>query len=74
MEPPPPEFDASSAVGEVRVLVFAMKPGQCEVRVRYPQEALSGQAGAAAKQDAFHSLVMAELQNSLRAFRRHTGR
>jgi hypothetical protein len=68
MGPAPAGYDETSAIGEVTVLVFALKPGQSEVRVRYPKDALPGQAGASAKQSHFHQLVLDELQRSLRTF------
>lgn len=71
LRPPPPGYDETSAIGEVTVLVYALKTGRSEVRVRYPTNALPGQPGARAKQDQFHSLVLDELQKSLNKFRQH---
>lgn len=70
MRPAPPEYDEGAAVGEVTVLVFALKPGQSEVRIRYPTDALPGNAGAGQKMDKFHALVMDELESAFGASRR----
>lgn len=64
----PPRYDERKAIGEVTVLVFELKPGQSEIRVRLPQDALAGIAGAAAKQKRFRELVMTELDQALKAF------
>lgn len=67
----PPGYDERSAIGEVTVLVFEMKPGRTEVRVRYPKDALPGASGAEKMQADFHRLVLDELQKSLRTFTEH---
>lgn len=72
MGPAPAGYHEKNAIGEVTVLVFAAKPGQSEVRVRYPKDALPGQVGASAKQSDFHQLVLSELQRSLRIFTQHS--
>jgi len=71
MGPTQANYDEKAAIGEIRALVFALRPGQVEVRVRYPRAALPGQAGARDKQDEFHRLVLDELQKALTTFRRH---
>ena len=70
LSPPPAGYDERSAIGEVTVLVFDMKPGQSEIRVRFPSDALAGARGASAKQAAFRDLVMDELGKALGAFSR----
>lgn len=71
MGPAPAGYDEKSAIGEVTVLVFELKPGRSEVRVRYPRAALPGQADANVKQREFHQVVLDELQKSLRTFSQH---
>jgi hypothetical protein len=52
-------------IGHVTVLVYEMRPGQVEVQVRFPDEAMAAGSGAAAKRQEFSGLVMSELKNSL---------
>ena len=53
------------AIGEVTVIVYGWEPGQCEIRVRFPDDALPGTRNAVARQSQFNGLVMAELKRSL---------
>jgi hypothetical protein len=53
------------AIGEVTVVVYGLEPGQCEIRVRFPDDALPGMPNAVARQNAFNGLVMAELKRAL---------
>jgi hypothetical protein len=63
----PPPHPLPSPIAEVQILVYALERGRSEIRVRLPDEAVSGRAGAARKQAAFRSLVLAELDEGLKA-------
>jgi phage I-like protein len=55
------------AVGWVQVLVYAVERGQCEIRVRWPDDALEEDAAGAAKRQRFARFVVAELEADLAA-------
>jgi hypothetical protein len=52
-------------LGWVEVLVHAMEPGQCEIRVRWPDDARSEDAAGAATRERFARFVIAELEADL---------
>jgi len=53
------------AIGEVMVVVYGWDPGQCEISVRFPDDAIPGMPNAVARQNAFNGLVIAELKRAL---------
>jgi hypothetical protein len=48
------------AIGEVTVIIYGWEPGQCEIRVRFPDDARPGLRNAEARQSEFNDLVMAD--------------
>jgi len=60
-----PPASLPSPIAEVQILVYAWERGRSEIRVKFPDEAVSGRQGAAEKQAAFRTLVLAELQDGL---------
>lgn len=61
-----------SPIGEVTVLIYDWQPGKSEVRVRYPETALQG-TSVPAQQESFRTLVMGELQRSMRTLSERPG-
>lgn len=65
-----PQSRLPDPIAEVHVLVYGWERGKTEVRVKFPAEAISGKPGAAARQDQFRNLVLAELDESIRVLSR----
>jgi hypothetical protein len=52
-------------LGRVEVLVHALERGQCEIRVRWPDDAQGDDAEGAARRERFAEFVIAELKADL---------
>lgn len=73
MAQPTPRLSADNPetrtpIGELHILVYDWKPGQSEVQVRFPVDALPGAPNAATLQGRFAKLISDELSQALRAF------
>jgi hypothetical protein len=51
-------------IGWVQVLVYAREPGQSEVRISWPDDALDESAAGAARRQKFLRLVSSELESA----------
>lgn len=69
-----PQAARKSPIGEVRILVYGLEPGQTEVQVRFPDDAVTGRAGASRKQAKFRELVVSEMNGAFETFGRHPAR
>ena len=52
-------------LGSVEVLVHALERGQCEIRVRWPDDSLGDGAEGTGRRRRFAELVIAELEAQL---------
>jgi hypothetical protein len=59
------EVPERPVLGRVEVLVYALERGQCEIRVRWPDDSLSEGAEGAARRQRFAEFVIAELEAQL---------
>jgi hypothetical protein len=59
--------DARVPIGAVHVIVYDWLPGQTEVQIQWPKEALHGAADAGSRQDTFSKLVKSELADAIDA-------
>ncbi|MGH2916666.1 MAG: hypothetical protein ACRDMX_16945 [Solirubrobacteraceae bacterium] len=53
--------NAMTPIGEVRVLIYNLQPGGCEVELKLPASAQSGAPGAGAQQAQILKLVNSEV-------------
>ena len=59
------EVPERPVLGWVEVLVHAQERGQCEIRVRWPDDALGEDADGVARRRQFAEFVIAELEADL---------
>lgn len=63
----PQAMVSQEPLGSVHIVVNAWSPGQTEVQIQWPQEALWGQPNAKAMQAQFRTLVEQELADAITA-------
>ena len=59
------EVPERSVLGWVEVLVHALEHGQCEIRVRWPDDAQGEDADCRARRERFAKFVIKELEADL---------
>jgi hypothetical protein len=60
------EVPERPVLGWVQVLVHALERGQCEIRVRWPDDSQGEDAEGAARRQRFAEFVIAELERRVR--------